>query len=762
MTRNQTVAAVLRTDSQNSSGIVVPFSRKFKSGALTWSRVVRNRVRWNSFENEENSHAEELRKELKEYMSIDSDGLMEISSAEIISVDIPKPFSVAGREAIRFPWEYALSAVTKNIRNGKRLTVVRSFSGKKNESKSVSKILYVESRPAQFVNLVDFKTERVLISEHLGSNKFETTDFEALINPTKEVLSKKVQEFSPDLVHIAGVSTTGARTLLNIESPLPNGLCVASEASELEIIEYEELCKILNSSPDSKPTLVFANLYQNGSVFSTNCLKHGCSSVLSINNSIDPSIVVRFLDVFYHSWKETNFSKLLNSFDNAYRSLEQESGALRGTAIVLTSALSLYDNADWPSNVVPYSDQQRSAEGQEREDITTTMQAKQGIETSIKPLSKLNYAILQNENGSRGQLFESFMLVNKTNCHLWGLHVNVELKIGSECFSYRQAFNIQPTRARSFEHQIRVPLTTTLIREITESVKSSIYVCITYNEISVYEHTYDVTLLPANEWHDNVKEGGWLPTFVLPRDPTIEKFIDGASRYLKSIVDCPDACFVGYHFDSSMRDDYKTDKTFVDYQVQAIWSSLLYDNSFNYMTPPPTYTESSQRLRTPTQIVRSNSGTCIDLTLLFAACLEYVDIKPAILLYRGHALVAYWRDNSDYSRFSQALSVQSPAASRKKMDDKSIDTDEFHPDMVSSDAAWVVTDQSEVYSLVVRGALIPIETTELTRKRSYRNAKDTAVAYVEQNHKYMKAMVDIQLARRSDVTPLPLLDTSLL
>jgi hypothetical protein len=41
---------------------------------------------------------------------------------------------------------------------------------------------------------------------------------------------------------------------------------------------------------------------------------------------------------------------------------------------------------------------------------------------------------------------------------------------------------------------------------------------------------------------------------------------------------------------------------------------------------------SDQRLRTPSMIVRDHSGTCVDLALFFAACLELVDIYPVIFL----------------------------------------------------------------------------------------------------------------------------------
>jgi hypothetical protein len=56
-----------------------------------------------------------------------------------------------------------------------------------------------------------------------------------------------------------------------------------------------------------------------------------------------------------------------------------------------------------------------------------------------------------------------------------------------------------------------------------------------------------------------------------------------------------------------------------------------------YINPPPTFTEKSQRLRTPSDIVMGKRGTCIDLTLLLAACLEYAEIYPVLFLLKDHA-----------------------------------------------------------------------------------------------------------------------------
>ncbi len=60
----------------------------------------------------------------------------------------------------------------------------------------------------------------------------------------------------------------------------------------------------------------------------------------------------------------------------------------------------------------------------------------------------------------------------------------------------------------------------------------------------------------------------------------------------------------------------------VDKQVQAIWTAISLDYGLGYINPPPSYSENSQRLRTPWRVLHERRGTCVDLALLMAACLN--------------------------------------------------------------------------------------------------------------------------------------------
>jgi hypothetical protein len=169
-------------------------------------------------------------------------------------------------------------------------------------------------------------------------------------------------------------------------------------------------------------------------------------------------------------------------------------------------------------------------------------------------------------------------------------------------------------------------------------------------EILLCETTRPITILPVDEWRDDGKDHCWLPSFVLPRDPTVLKITTAALRYLRAIADDPQAGFSGYQ-----GIDGTNAVEVVDPQVRAIWSTLQHEFRLAYINPPPSYTVRAQRLRSPSQILAGGAATCIDLALLFSACLEYIGIYPVIFLIQGHAFPVYWRDEESWLGLQEVI-----------------------------------------------------------------------------------------------------------
>jgi hypothetical protein len=70
--------------------------------------------------------------------------------------------------------------------------------------------------------------------------------------------------------------------------------------------------------------------------------------------------------------------------------------------------------------------------------------------------------------------------------------------------------------------------------------------------------------------------------------------------------------------------------------------STLCGVGIDYALEPLNWTRQTQLVRTPAEVVFTGQGTCLDLALLFASCLEENRIHPVILVLKGHALAGFW------------------------------------------------------------------------------------------------------------------------
>jgi hypothetical protein len=235
----------------------------------------------------------------------------------------------------------------------------------------------------------------------------------------------------------------------------------------------------------------------------------------------------------------------------------------------------------------------------------------------VKPLADINYSVLHN----RKEVFETFSL--KCQRPLRNVGIRVSLNVGPDAAAHERTLNISPP-VKDLIRDIHLPLTSGLARTIQESILTSMFVEVTWDPHVLYRNSMPVRLTPVDQWRDNETDGRWLPSFVFLRDPAVSQIVDTAQRYVRVLCDDPAAGFDGYQsFDSNGIDPGSE----IDLQVQAIWSAIVHELRLGYINPPPAYSNEldSQRLRTPSVIAKYHAGTCIDLALFFAGCLELID-----------------------------------------------------------------------------------------------------------------------------------------
>jgi hypothetical protein len=361
------------------------------------------------------------------------------------------------------------------------------------------------------------------------------------------------------------------------------------------------------------------------------------------------------------------------------------------------------------------------------------------VDFDVEP--EVNYSLLHNNR----ELLNTLTLTKLVEGPVRNIAVLVELSVGADSYPYRYTCLELDEVQLALTSAVKIPLTASLTRSLRERVQSTVYIKVTCETATVYEDTRRVTLIPVDEWVDDTAKNPWLPSFVLPRDPVITQIIASARRYLIGIMDDPAAGFDGYQ-------EYGPE---VDKQIQAIWTALVNEYRFQYINPPPAYSLQTQRLRTPTEIVKSNSGTCIDLALLLASCLEYIGVYPVVVLLVDHAFVGYWRTEGAHDHFVAVKTIPptlpgvgSPAARAAALPY----VDEY---------GWRLTqlNYAEVMAYVTSGHLVMLEATYLTAAKKFSEAQEQGRANLRSRAEF-DSLLDIQVARTAipPVTPLPIIN----
>ncbi len=242
----------------------------------------------------------------------------------------------------------------------------------------------------------------------------------------------------------------------------------------------------------------------------------------------------------------------------------------------------------------------------------------ENFSVAIKPKRAVNRALAQND----APIFHEFRLSKKSDRVLRGLKIDVELHTGRQPLAFRRTLDLRQ-RSLDIAGDIELPLSWAVGSAGAQRLGTSLLVRVSWGATELYRETHPLALLADNEWVDDDDSRHYLPSFVRPFDPAVREVLTCAEPFLACLADDHGAGFDGYQ---------QADPNVVDRQVQAIWTALSHQMAIRYANPPPTYTSMSQRLRAPSAVIGERRGTCIDLALLVASCLEYVEIHPMLVL----------------------------------------------------------------------------------------------------------------------------------
>ena len=127
-------------------------------------------------------------------------------------------------------------------------------------------------------------------------------------------------------------------------------------------------------------------------------------------------------------------------------------------------------------------------------------------------------------------------------------------------------------------------------------------------------------------------------------------------------------------------------------------------------------------VRAPADILSHRVGTCLDLALLYASCLEQAGLNPIVVLIEGHAFAGLWLVDEEYS-------------------------------------IPVVDDAQTLRKRIQLQELLFVETTMVTgdHPARFKQAADAAAKHLaEDAPKSLEFAIDVRRARKAQIRPLDL------
>lgn len=201
--------------------------------------------------------------------------------------------------------------------------------------------------------------------------------------------------------------------------------------------------------------------------------------------------------------------------------------------------------------------------------------------------------------------------------------------------------------------------------EVLETTPASFAFGILDGADEVAHGSTPASLYPSNLWLGSPEDkwlssGLLLTSFVRPLDPALAPILTRA-RELKGTYTSSS----GNRFEPNTR-GYQAGPEEVHAEVRALYEAVQ-ELGINYSNPPGSKDfTNGQIIRSSKEILTAKAATCLDSTVLFAALLENINLRPILAITPVHAFVGYW--TTPRGGFSSAVAPTEEAILRNSLE----------------------------------------------------------------------------------------------
>ena len=254
------------------------------------------------------------------------------------------------------------------------------------------------------------------------------------------------------------------------------------------------------------------------------------------------------------------------------------------------------------------------------------------IQLTCKIDKVLNYAMIYNGF----PIIHDICIKNTSDIDLQNLTLNIATDNGM-IKPFIQGIELIKSEEEIHFNELEVQIDAQYLSALTEKDICQLTISVKQADETLVSDTKKLTALAFDQWPGVLVNPELLASFVMPNHPVVNSMIQLASQYLDKWT--KDPSLAGYQYGDPNR---------VKNMAAAAYAAIQQKN-ITYAEPPSSFESSGQRIRLADAVLDQNLGTCMDMTLLYVACLEQMGLNPVMILMNGHIFAGVWLIDESFS-----------------------------------------------------------------------------------------------------------------
>ncbi|WZL90623.1 DUF4011 domain-containing protein [Salinimicrobium sp. 3283s] len=251
------------------------------------------------------------------------------------------------------------------------------------------------------------------------------------------------------------------------------------------------------------------------------------------------------------------------------------------------------------------------------------------IQLELLARERMNLALLQN----RIPLIQKLQIGNDTEEHLENLKLKIKSDPEGVLNGEMAISSIPPGETFIVENPI-ISHSWDYFKNVNEKIRGRVLVDLLDTEGTIISQTFqDLEIEPESVWLGQQAPLELLVSHIMPNSDIVQRINRKAADFLKELTG--NSALSGYQSKNRER-IYQT--------AQAIYQAIREEN-ITYSEAPASFEDTGQKIRTPEQILKHAMANCLDISLLYAACLEQAGIHSLVFIIQGHAYAGFWLED---------------------------------------------------------------------------------------------------------------------